>query len=65
MRKRLSFKLNGFRVVALNVTKLRTDNVDPRKYMGRLKYWRTRVAKSGGEWQVINNLENLQDLMPN
>jgi len=65
VRKNLKFKLDGYRVVALNVTKLRTDNVDPRQYMGRLKTWQARVRDGGGDWQVINNLENLQELLPN
>ena len=64
VRKGLNFELDGFRVVALNVTKLRTDNVDPRIYLKRLDEWRARVEKGGGEWQVINNLDNLDELMP-
>ena len=64
VRKGLNFELDGFRVVALNVTKLRTDNVDPRIYLKRLDQWQARVEKGGGEWQVINNLDNLDELMP-
>ena len=64
VRKGLAFELAGFRVVALNVTKLRTDNIDPRIYMKRLDQWQARVEKGGGEWQVINNLDNLDELMP-
>ncbi len=64
VRKGLNFELDGFRVVALNVTKLRTDNVDPRIYLKRLAEWQSRVEKGGGEWQVINNLDNLDELMP-
>ena len=64
VRKGLSFELQDFRVVALNVTKLRTDNVDPRIYMKRLDQWQARVEKGGGAWQVINNLDNLDELMP-
>jgi hypothetical protein len=51
--------LNGVRVIALNVTKLRPDNVDPRVYMGRLDQWRQRVESGGGEWAVINDMERL------
>lgn len=64
VRKGLNFELGGFRVVALNVTKLRTDNFDPRVYMKRLDDWQARVEKGGGQWQVINNLDNLEELMP-
>ena len=59
----IEFDLDGYRIVALNVTKLRSDNVDPREYLGRLENWRDRVEKSGGEWQVINDLEGLEGLL--
>ena len=51
--------LEGFRIVALNVTKLRTDNADPRLYLDRLSRWEERVRKAGAtEWVVVNDLEN-------
>jgi hypothetical protein len=53
----------GFDVVALNVTKLRTDNFDPRLYLNRLDEWRARVEKGGGHWQVINDLDHLDGLL--
>jgi hypothetical protein len=52
--------LAGVRVIALNVTKLRADNVAPREYMGRLEQWRERVVSGGGEWAVINDMERLE-----
>lgn len=52
-------KLDGIRVVALNVTKLRADNADPRIYLDRLARWEERVRKAGAaEWVVVNDLEN-------
>lgn len=52
-------KLDGIRIVALNVTKLGADNADPRKYLDRLALWEARVRKAGAtEWVVINDLEN-------
>ena len=57
----LDFK--GFDVVALNVTKLRTDNFDPRLYLSRLDEWRARVEKGGGHWRVINDLDRLDGLL--
>jgi hypothetical protein len=63
-RKDIEFELDDFRVVALNVTKLRSDNRDPREYKKRLVEWQARVEKGGGDWQVINNLENIEELMP-
>ena len=57
----LDFK--GFEVVALNVTKLRSDNFDPREYLSRLEAWRARVEKGGGHWRVINDLDRLDGLL--
>ena len=51
--------LDGIEVVAINVTKLQPDNVDPREYMDRLEDWRERVVSGGGEWAVINDMERL------
>lgn len=58
----LEFDLSGFEVVALNVTKLRTDNVDPRLYLDRLEAWQGRVEASGGHWRVINDLDGFDEL---
>lgn len=59
----LPLNLDGFEVVALNVTKLRADNFDPREYLGRLEQWRARVEKGGGRWRVINDLDHLDGLL--
>ena len=59
-------KLDGIRIVALNVTKLRTDNVDPRLYLDRLARWEERVRKAGAaEWVVVNDLENNMEAILN
>ena len=52
-----------FEVIALNVTKLRSDNVDPREYLSRLDQWRARVEAGGGSWRVINDLDRLENLL--
>jgi hypothetical protein len=52
-------ELEGVRVIALNVTKLRPDNVDPRTYAMRLDRWRERIESGGGRFAVINDLERL------
>lgn len=57
------FDLTGFEVVALNVTKLRSDNFDPREYLARVDTWRQRVEKAGGRWRMINDLERLDGLL--
>lgn len=58
----IPLKLKGCEVVALNVTKLRSDNIDPREYMQRLEQWRKRVEQGGGHWRVINDLESLDGI---
>jgi hypothetical protein len=56
--------LNGIQVVALNVTKLATDNVDPRRYLSRLEWWEKRVRDAGAKnWRMINNLEHLERVL--
>jgi len=59
----IDVELEGFEVIALNVTKLRTDNIDPREYLGRLKEWRGKVEKTGGQWRVVNDLDGLEGLL--
>ena len=59
----IDVELAGFKVIALNVTKLRSDNIDPREYLHRLEEWKSRVEKTGGEWRVINDLDGLEGLL--
>ncbi len=54
---------NGVRVIAVNVTKLRSDNIDPRDFQERQNYWKQRVESGGGQWQVVNDLERLQSAL--
>jgi len=61
--RNLPLDFKGFEVVALNVTKLRSDNFDPREYLSRLEAWRARVEKGGGRWRVINDLDHLDGLL--
>jgi hypothetical protein len=56
----IPMNLKDIRVVAVNVVKLKTDNIDPRRYFGRLEAWQKRVKSAGAsEWRVINDLEHL------
>lgn len=59
----IDFDLDGFDIIALNVTKLRSDNIDPREYLTRLDEWQGKVEKSGGTWRVINDLDGLEGLL--
>ncbi len=60
-----NFKIDvdSINVVALNVTKLRSDNIDPRDYKKRLVDWQSRVEQGGGNWRVLNDLERLEALI--
>ena len=56
------FQLEGFEVIALNVTKLRQDIMDPKVYMARVEDWRQKTESGGGQWGVINDLERLDNI---
>jgi len=58
-------EMGGCNVIALNVTRLRSDNVDPRDYYARVAQWEKRVPAGGGAWQVGNDLDNLTTLAAN
>ncbi len=59
----IPFLLDGFKVIAVNVSKLAKDNRDPRKYMTRLESWQQRVESGEGTWRVINDLDRLDTLL--
>ena len=61
----IPFQLQDFSVIALNVTKLRADNIDPVKYQDRVTKWRAEVEGGGGSWAIINDLENLDQIFSN
>ena len=61
--REVPLELKGFEVVALNVTKLRSDNYDPREYLARVESWRAKVEDGGGRWRMINDLERLEGLL--
>ena len=56
-------QLSECKVVALNVTKLRSDNVDPREYYKRVDQWKERVEAGGGHWRVVNDLDRLESIL--
>jgi hypothetical protein len=59
----IPFSLKRIRVIAVNVVKLKTDNIDPRRYFGRIEAWQKRVVGAGAsEWRVINDLERLDSI---
>jgi hypothetical protein len=64
-KRDIPFQLNNFNVIALNVTKLRGDNIDPKEYMARVEDWRGKVENGGGQWGMINDLERLDNIFTN
>ncbi|MEJ2101099.1 MAG: VWA domain-containing protein [Desulfobacterales bacterium] len=64
-KRDIPLQLKDFNVIALNVTKLRGDNIDPKEYMARVKDWRGKVEKGGGRWGMINDLERLDNIFTN
>jgi len=54
--------LDGFEVRALNVTKLRSDNVNPQEYLERVADWQAKVEEGGGTWKVVNDLDRADAL---
>ncbi len=59
----IPLQIPDVRVVALNVTKLRSDNMDPREYMDRKEFWKKRTEAGGGTWKVVNDLERLDSIL--
>lgn len=51
--------LAGDEVVAIDVAKLKSDNVNPQNYVDRLAYWKKMVTEDGGKWQVVNDMDHL------
>ena len=64
-KRDIPLQLKNFNVIALNVTKLRGDNIDPKEYMARVEDWRGKVEKGGGQWGMINDLERLDNIFTN
>ncbi len=64
--RNVPMNLTGIRMVAINVTKLHTDNIDPRRYQDRLAAWEKRARAAGAsEWRVVNDLEHLERMFAN
>jgi len=62
-KRDIPLQVDGFNVVALNVTKLGSDNIDPREYMDRLQMWEERIIAGEGTWRVINDMERLEAVL--
>jgi len=64
-KRDIGFHLKNFDVVAINVTKLLSDNFDPKEYMSRIDDWNARVVSGGGTWKVTNDMDQLEKIFIN
>lgn len=53
-KRNIPMNFAKIKVVSVNVTKLKSDNRDPRKYFRRIEKWKKNVEKDGGSWEVID-----------
>ena len=60
---KIKLDLDEYKVVALNVTKLVSDQIDPKKYYERLAAWEKIVKERGGKWGKINDLKRLDSML--
>ncbi len=61
VKRDVPLNLAGISVVALNVTKLETDNIDPKRYISRIQQWEKRMRDAGAvDWRMVNDLEHLE-----
>lgn len=62
-RREFDLPLKDTHVVALNVAKLRPDQVDPQRYLDRVERWKQEISNAGGSFRVINDLSRLEGLL--
>jgi hypothetical protein len=59
------YDVKGINFVVINIVKLRSDNVDPRRYQKRMEAWQTKLMGSGAkEWVVITDMDKVLDVFP-
>ncbi|MDZ7828125.1 MAG: VWA domain-containing protein [Halofilum sp. (in: g-proteobacteria)] len=62
LERDVPLKLDGIEVIAVNVIRRDSDNIDPANYRRRLSAWQQRVEQDGGRWQLVNQLDRLERL---
>ena len=63
--RNFDYDVKGIRFVVINIAKLRSDNVDPRRYMRRMEAWNKKLMASGAaEWVVITDMDKVLDVFP-
>ncbi len=63
--RNFDYEVKGIRFVVINIVKLRSDNVDPRRYKRRMEVWQEKLLGSGAaEWVVITDMDKVLDVFP-
>lgn len=62
-KRDFKFPVKGVDIVVINDIKLRTDNIDPRRYKNRMDAWETKLMEGGAEsWTVITDMEKVAEV---
>lgn len=60
IKRNFKFEVNGIRFVVINDIKLRSDNIDPRRYKARMDAWEKKLMEGGAtEWLVITDMDKV------
>ena len=62
-KRGIDFNLTGYKVVAVNVTKLSEDVRVPKNYMDRVAEWKGKIEKANGEWLRINEMDHMDQII--
>jgi hypothetical protein len=61
-KRDIDFNLTGYKVVAVNVTKLSEDIRAPKNYLDRVSDWRGKVEAANGSWLRINEMDHIDQI---
>ena len=61
-KRDIEFNLTGYKVVAVNVTKLNEDIQTPKNYLDRVSEWRKKVEDANGKWLRINEMDHIDQI---
>lgn len=60
---KIKLDMTDYKVIALNVTKLGSDQINPAQYYERLASWENIVTERGGKWKKLNDLKRLEKIL--
>ena len=55
-------RLEGIQVIVLDLTRQAQTTADPEQYQQRMDHWQRLIESGGGSWQVISDLEQLDQI---